>query len=374
MRTLVPIAALAGLLALLACAADPPAKSPPAKPASVAEQLAAIRKEQSDRKESLTRQLEKLQAELEKLDAQTADRFLELARKHPKDPAVLPALEHLVIAGTPHAAAALSLIQEHHLAAPGLGKLCLFLAEGDEADTSRTEKFLRAVLARNGTGEVLALASLALARVLYARAEAEGAQPAVREAALRDAEALLSTVVTKHAKVKLPDQELERTAGDEARPILFEIRHLGIGKTMPELEGEDLDGKALKLSDHKGKVVLLDFWALSSGASAALVPHERRLLLRMKDRPFAIVGVNGDDPAELPALLKKTPVPWRSFRNKRKGGATISREWNLKGWPTLFLIDAGGVLRHRWIGSPGDKVLDRAVENLVRAAESGRKG
>jgi peroxiredoxin len=370
MRTHLLTAALAGLLA---CAADPPGKPQPGKAKSVAEQLAAIRKEQKDKKEALTKQLEKLQAELEKLDEQTADRLLELARKHPKDPGVLPALEQLVMESTPHAAAALALIQEHHLQSPRLGKLCLFLCEGDEADTARTEKFLRAVVARNTTAEVLALGSLALARVLYARAEAEGARPADREAALRDAEALLSTVVKKYAKVKLPDQETERTAGEEARPILFEIRHLGIGKTVPDLVGDDLDGKALKLSDYRGKVVLLDFWALSSGASAALVAHERRLVQRMKDRPFAIVGVNGDDPKELPDLLKKNPIPWRSLRNQRKDGATISREWNLKGWPTLFLIDAKGVIRHRWIGSPGDKVLDKAVEALVGEAESGKE-
>jgi len=48
-------------------------------------------------------------------------------------------------------------------------------------------------------------------------------------------------VVKKHGKVKLPAQEEARTVGEEAAPILFEIRRLAIGKTVPDLEGDDLD-------------------------------------------------------------------------------------------------------------------------------------
>jgi peroxiredoxin len=42
---------------------------------------------------------------------------------------------------------------------------------------------------------------------------------------------------------------------------LFAIRHLGVGKVAPDIEGEDQDGKRFKLSDYRGKVVLLDFWS-----------------------------------------------------------------------------------------------------------------
>jgi peroxiredoxin len=356
-------------LAPLLVAADPQTPGKTAKPKSVSEQLETIRKEQKTRQEQLTKLLEKLQAELEQLDAQTADRYFALVRKFPKDPAVLGALEYLVVQNTSHAAKALELIEQHHLSSPRLGKLCLFLSEGDAGDLPRSEKFLRAVVGKNAVAEVQALASLALARVLYVRAEAEGATAAVRAVALRDAETLLDGVVKKYDKVKLPEQEEERTAGEEARPILFEIRNLATGKTVPDLSGQDLDGKPMKLSNFRGKVVLLDFWAYNSGASTALMAHERRLLTRMKGRPFAVVGVNGDEPEELPALWKKTPLPWRSFRNQRKDLPDVSKEWNLKGWPTLFLIDQQGAIRRRWIGPPGDKVLDKEIETLVRAAE-----
>jgi hypothetical protein len=50
------------------------------------------------------------------------------------------------------------------------------------------------------------------------------------------------------------------TLGDRAEGDLFEIRHLAIGKVAPEIEGEAIDGTPLKLSDYKGKVVVIDFW------------------------------------------------------------------------------------------------------------------
>lgn len=50
------------------------------------------------------------------------------------------------------------------------------------------------------------------------------------------------------------------TIGDQAKGALFEMRSLVVGKTAPEIAGEDLAGVAFKLSDYRGKVVMLDFW------------------------------------------------------------------------------------------------------------------
>ena len=48
--------------------------------------------------------------------------------------------------------------------------------------------------------------------------------------------------------------------GEAAGSARFALRHLAIGKPAPEIEGEDIDGKPLRLSDYRGKVVVLDFW------------------------------------------------------------------------------------------------------------------
>jgi hypothetical protein len=51
------------------------------------------------------------------------------------------------------------------------------------------------------------------------------------------------------------------TVADESKRELLGIRHLSAGKEAPDIEGEDQDGVRFKLSDYRGKVVMLDFWS-----------------------------------------------------------------------------------------------------------------
>jgi hypothetical protein len=77
-----------------------------------------------------------------------------------------------------------------------------------------------------------------------------------------EAEELLEKVRKSkaYAEVTIPFGDGEIKLGDLAGRELFEIRHLQPGKPAPEIVGEDIDGKPMKLSDFSGKVVLLDFW------------------------------------------------------------------------------------------------------------------
>src|SRR5271156_1881992 len=102
-----------------------------------------------------------------------------------------------------------------------------------------------------------------------------------------------------------------------------------------------------------------------------MYPHERSLVKKMADKPFALIGVNSDvDLAELKKVLQKEEITWRSFWNGKQGtGGPISTEWNVQAWPTLYVIDHKGMIRHKWLGSPGDEVLDKAIEKLVEEAE-----
>ena len=50
------------------------------------------------------------------------------------------------------------------------------------------------------------------------------------------------------------------TLGAQAAPALFEMKNLSVGKVAPEIAAEDIAGVDFKLSDYRGKVVMLDFW------------------------------------------------------------------------------------------------------------------
>ena len=79
-----------------------------------------------------------------------------------------------------------------------------------------------------------------------------------RAKALKDAEALFERAVEQYGDVKVPYGD---TVGAKAKSDLHEIRYLPVGREAQEIEGQDQDGKRFKLSDYRGKVVLLYFWS-----------------------------------------------------------------------------------------------------------------
>jgi len=73
--------------------------------------------------------------------------------------------------------------------------------------------------------------------------------------------------------------------------------------------------------------------------------------------------------------MDKEQLPWRSFADARGADGNqgaISGAWNLQGTPTLFALDHKGVIRHRWLGSPGEPEIDRAINALIKEAEGSK--
>ena len=152
-----------------------------------------------------------------------------------------------------------------------------------------------------GIGRATALAMAeAGANVAAADIDLAAAQRTADQAALRaESEALLERVINefggiplapKWAKVK-PDG---RTLADSARSKLEAMRSLAVGRVAPEIERQDIDGKPMKLSEYRGKVVVLCFWGTWCGPCMAMVPLEKALVERLKGRPFALLGINSD--------------------------------------------------------------------------------
>jgi thiol-disulfide isomerase/thioredoxin len=131
--------------------------------------------------------------------------------------------------------------------------------------------------------------------------------------------------------------------------MIYAADKLAIGMKSPEISGTDTDGVAFKLSDYKGKVILLDFWGDWRGPCRAMYPHERSLVKKYASAPFALVGVNSDKKIErVHKALKDNNISWRSFWQGEDGTAgPISTKWNVATWPTVVYIDHKGVIRYR---------------------------
>jgi hypothetical protein len=84
---------------------------------------------------------------------------------------------------------------------------------------------------------------------------------------------------------------------------------------------------------------------------------------KLKDKPFALIGVNivAHKPGELKAVVEKENLNWRSFDDD----GTIARKWNSPPTPAFYVLDAQGTIRHKWIGHPGEEVIDAALEKLL---------
>ena len=106
-------------------------------------------------------------------------------------------------------------------------------------------------------------------------------------------------------------------------------------------------------------------------------PHERSLVSKLADKPFAVIGVNISEPssAALKKVVEKENLTWRSFSDPptSEGRGAIAKKWNLGGTPTIYLIDHKGVIRHKWVGGASAKVIDKAVEELIQEVEGGAK-
>ena len=93
-----------------------------------------------------------------------------------------------------------------------------------------------------------------------------------------------------------------------------------------------------------------------------MYPHERSLVKRLQDQPFALIGVNSDpDLKQLKQAMKKENITWRSFWDKTTRGP-IATKWNVHAWPTVYVLDAKGVIRYKNVRG---KKLDEAVDKLL---------
>jgi hypothetical protein len=83
-----------------------------------------------------------------------------------------------------------------------------------------------------------------------------------------------------------------------------------------------------------------------------------------------LVGVNvaTRDSKTLKAVMDKEKLNWRSFADQ----GMIFDRWHLSGTPTYYIIDQTGVIRHKWVGSPGADVIRTALEPLIQVAERTR--
>ena len=136
----------------------------------------------------------------------------------------------------------------------------------------------------------------------------------------------------------------------------------------PDFMLEDISGKSLSLSDIRGKVVIVDFWATWCGPCVMSIPELVDLQEKYKDKGLVVVGISVDDDkvskGELLAFKEKMRIIYPIVRANNK----VFEDYfgRTKGFsiPTLFVIDREGKVRDRFVGyKPG--AVEKSVQSLL---------
>src|SRR5262249_19339711 len=139
-----------------------------------------------------------------------------------------------------------------------------------------------------------------------------------------------------------------------------------VGSVAPDVEGDDFAGQRFKLSDYRGKVVVISFWASNCLPCRKLIPHEQAIVERYRNKNFALIGVNLD--TERNAALKAMATCGVSWRNWQGGGDSVKNLWHVEFIPAIYVIDAKGVVRATLASGDG---LENVIDTLL--AESAAK-
>jgi thiol-disulfide isomerase/thioredoxin len=133
----------------------------------------------------------------------------------------------------------------------------------------------------------------------------------------------------------------------------------------PDFSLKSFDGREITLSQLKGKVVLLDFWATWCGPCKESIPHLIQLYKDYRERGFELVGMNVDkgDGEAVRRFVTSMDIPYPVVIAPED----VVRNYRVTGIPVTFLIDRKGTIRQKVVGFSGPiaKQLDTQVADLT---------
>jgi peroxiredoxin len=227
-------------------------------------------------------------------------------------------------------------VEKNHMRSAKLASVCMgLLAVGD----NKTLQLLEKIEKGSPDRKVQGVAALALAFLL------ENLGDEVNN--IKRRLTLIRKAIIESADVVIDGTTVAKMAEDQ----LYVIRYLSKGREAPDLEGLDVSGTKMKLSDFSGKVVVLLFWNTAITDYERVIEIHRNMVKKMEGKPFVLVGVTNDSLASLRVLQGDGLVTWRNFCDTK---GELTQKFHVKSLPIAYVLDRERKIQY--IGNPGSFV------------------
>ena len=201
---------------------------------------------------------------------------------------------------------------------------------------------------------------ITLCNMLNAIGRHEDMLAVVKTAERQNPDNIFMSKLLAYTYEKLGDTELTESYERNA-DLLDEL----IGKPAPDFSAIDLNGNSIALQDYRGKVVLLNFWAMWYGPSLLEIPNLKKVYDTHKDEGFDIIGISLDyDEPKLRDYITENNIPWRQILDNVAGKNLIARQYAIRSIPAIHLIDREGrLITHEARGMDFEEFVAAAVKN-----------
>jgi peroxiredoxin len=288
-----------------------------------------------------------------------------VVEEDPKSALALHAASHMIVYSpdAPEVDKAVKVIEREHITNEKLEGLCARLEgtrygqeDNFQARLRYSTNLLRAILAANPHSNVQANASFTLAKILKRIVNADESAGRTNAPAREEAIQLFSRLIGEFGELK---NYLDGTYSNIAAQELDLLGPaIAVGRPAPEIDEVDTTGRLSRLSDYRGKVVALVFTIAPCDSCATnIYPKLRDASNRWGAEQFEVAAVFNT--WSKPEAIRKGNGPWRCWWDRR---GDIFKNWTVKGWPVVYLIDRDGIVRYRNVLADN---IPAAVESLI---------
>ena len=140
------------------------------------------------------------------------------------------------------------------------------------------------------------------------------------------------------------------------------------GQPAPLFTLQDLSGNRVRLSEFKGRPVVINFWATWCGPCRMEIPHLEYLSKKYKDRGLVVIGLNNENNHQAVRDFAQSQISYTVLL----GGQMQFQDYGVRGIPCTYYVDKNGIIRDRDVGFHGEGEMERKIKDLF--SSSSRSG